>query len=175
MVRLDKDSMDKWTTLLPGDIQGVVQENTDCDDKSLKVVRDGLGELSSLSGDGKVEKVLDFVYRRQDEFANLDRARRIRFLAWMSGQPHSMSPKPLAVLFDSSRKYSANVEVDEEEGSGDGTMEKIAPVFLQDVVELMQALGPRAARSIFDGETLAIVTTAGFEMAQKTSPAAGGV
>ncbi|MTH96702.1 hypothetical protein [Roseibium sp. RKSG952] len=175
MVRLDKDSMDKWMMLLPGDLKGVVQEQTDCSEESLKVVSDGLGELSSLTGDGQVERVLDFVYRKQEDFANLDRARRIRFIAWMSGRPHSLSPKHLAILFDPKRRYAAAGEDEEDGDAGDSTMEKIAPVFLQDVVELMQALGPRAARTIFDGETLAIVATAGFEMAQKSTPGAGGV
>lgn len=172
MVRLDKDSMDKWTSLLPGDLKGAVDAQTECDGESLETVVTGLKGLTEESGDSKVEKVLDFVFREQDAFAKLDRARRVRFIAWVSGQPHSMSPKPLAILFDAERSYQSG---EDEDGGDGGTMEKIAPVFLQDVREIMAALGPRATRSIVDSETLGAVTTAGFEAAHKTAPIAGGV
>lgn len=169
MVRLDKDSISKWTSLLPDDLKDAIASEPDGDEVAAERVSLGLKGMDELSGDARVERILDFVLAEQDAFVDMGRARRVRFLAWISRQPHSMPPKPMTLLLESGS------EDDGDDETGRGRMEKVAPVFMQDLKAIMAALGPRVARGIVDSETLAVVTAAGYDVAAKSAPAAGGV
>jgi len=162
MTKLDKDSMSVWYGLLPADVASCIE---------ISELGEGESEATAIVGAIKGfkngEDVVGFVAQNPERFLTIGRARRLRFLAWLMAGNYPDKGMALQAL--------ANPD-DEEQGSegAAGGVGKVAPYFKEDILALVEALGPRAARRIVDVGTLAAVTGAAYEVAGELEMRSGG-
>lgn len=155
MADLRKDSIEAWFGCLPDDVRSALPDGTDGDVEAAMAVTEGLKGLSSP------EDILSFVAFNQDSFLSMGRARRVRFLAWLAKRTYPEKIGVIDVLTD-------------ENGDGQGVMGKVAPVFLEDIRAIVEALGPRAAKGIVDADTIAVIAGAGYELKSEMDMRQGG-
>jgi len=156
MADLRKDTMEAWFERLPDDVRSALPDGTAGAEAA------GLAVTEGLKGLKTPEEILSYVAVNQDSFMDMGRARRVRFLAWLAKRTY---PEKIGVL---------DVLTDEGGDGGQGVMGKVAPVFLEDIRAIVEALGPRAARGIVDADTIAAVAGAGYELASELEMRQGG-
>jgi len=156
MADLRKETIDAWFGRLPADVRSAMPDGTAGEDPA------GLAATEGLKGLSTPEDILTYVAGNQDLFLGMGRARRVRFLAWLTKRTY---PEKIGVL---------EVLTDGGEDGGQGVMGKVAPVFLEDIRAIVEALGPRAARGIVDADTIAAVAGAGYELASEMDMRQGG-
>lgn len=154
---LAKESIDKWFSLLPDDVVSCMNKDdltpTDVDND---IVRE-------LEGFSSGQEIVEYVISKAEIFADFGRPKRLRFLAWLASRDYPDMVNALQLLTDG-----------ENSDGGSGGIDKVAPLFLEDIRALVAALGPRAAQSIVDAATLNIVKGAGFEVANEMDMKSGG-
>jgi hypothetical protein len=155
---LSKDRLVKWRKVQPRDVAAVTEDPASVDQVFVELVAKRLPTLKTA------EAVLDFAGERAEDFKNLGRAGRLRFLAWVRAQKYSDEGVFMAAL------VSDRLPGDEDEGGGvaggDGR-DKIAPFFYSDILAFAEALGPRIAAQIVDAQTLDAVAGASLEVASE--------
>ncbi|MDW9478766.1 hypothetical protein GOB57_08615 [Sinorhizobium meliloti] len=155
---LSKDRLVKWRSVQPKDVAAVTEDPASVDPAFVELVANRLPTLKTA------DAVLNFVGERAEEFRNLGRAGRLRFVAWVLAQKYSDESRFLNAL------VCETMPGEEEDGDavagGDGR-DKIAPFFYSDILAFAEALGPRIAAQIVDAQTLDAVAGASLEVASE--------
>lgn len=155
---LSKDRLVKWRAVQPKDVAAVTEDPVSVDPAFVELVSKRLPTLKTAAA------ALEFVGERAEDFKNLGRAGRLRFLAWVLAQKYSDIGVFMVAL------VSDTLPGEEEEGGavagGDGR-DKIAPFFYSDILAFAEALGPRIAAQIVDAQTLDAVAGASQEVASE--------
>ncbi|MBY3433165.1 hypothetical protein HFN89_03080 [Rhizobium laguerreae] len=155
---LNKDRLAKWRTVQPRDVAAVTEDPVSVDQTFVELVAKRLPTFKTA------EAALAFAGERAEDFKNLGRAGRLRFLAWVLSQKYSDIGAFMGAL------VSDKLPGEEEEGGavegGDGR-DKIAPFFYSDILAFAEALGPRIAAQIVDAQTLDAVAGASLEVASE--------
>jgi hypothetical protein len=155
---LSKDRLVKWRAVQPKDVAAVTEDPISVDPAFVELVANRLPTLKTA------DAVLEFVGERAEDFKNLGRAGRLRFLAWVLAQKYPDISRFLNAL------VCDTVPGEDDEGGsvagGDGR-DKIAPFFYSDILAFAEALGPRVAAQIVDAQTLDAVAGASLEVASE--------
>lgn len=155
--------MDAWFGLLPADVAS-------CMDAA--EIAGGEAEAAridaALPALGSGAEVLAYVADNQDSFLSIGRPGRLRFLAWLVAGGYPDRETAMLALSGS------DAGGDDGSGGSAGGVGKVAPYFKEDIRALVEAIGPRAARRIVDGGTLAAVTGAAYEVAGELEMRSGG-
>jgi hypothetical protein len=155
---LSKDRLVKWRAVQPADIAAVTEDPASVDPAFVELVAKRLPTLKTASA------ALDFVGEYAEDFKNLGRAGRLRFLAHLIAQDYNDIGTFMFALVND------RPQSEEEEGGaatgGDGR-DKIAPFFYADILAFAEALGPRIAAQIVDAQTLDAVAGASLEVASE--------
>lgn len=150
MAWMSQESVKAWYDLLPEDMASCMEEP-----KAIDTAAEALtSEIEVLSSGADV---LDFVEKKATLIMQLDRPRRLRFLAWIAGSDYPDWRKVIQAL----------TKVDETAGGDAGGVGKVAPFFKSDIIALAASLGPRVANSIVDGATLNAIRGAGLEVSSE--------
>lgn len=149
MVMLSREALIKWRSVQPKDVASVTEDPAAVDPEFAETVERKLQELKS-AGD-----VMAFVAEKAEAFKEIGRAGRLRFLAWVLAHKYSdIDDLMVALMSDGSEEDSG------DSGSSGEGLERVAPFFYSDLLAFAEALGPRIAAQIVDGETLDIVAGA---------------
>jgi hypothetical protein len=155
---LSKDRLAKWREVQPRDVSAVTEDPVSIDPTFVELVAKRLPTLKTA------EAVLDFAGEHAEDFKNLGRVGRLRFLAWVLAQKYNDIGAFMGAL------VSDKLPGEEEDGGsvegGDGR-DKIAPFFYSDILAFAEALGPRIAAQIVDAQTLDAVAGASLEVASE--------
>jgi hypothetical protein len=156
MADLSRAKIDSWLASLPDDVRSAIPEEDFDDGAAAEATR-------AMSGVSGAREVLVALEGAEDSFTQIGRAGRLRFLAWFAARPYS----------DAGAMRIMTGGDDDGSGDGAGVLGKVAPLFAADLRAFVEALGPRAARLAVDGETLAAVTGAGFDVASEMGMGGG--
>lgn len=156
MIDLKKDSMEAWWRLLPSDFKKQVSLDSAGDEARLTEISERLAKCS-------YEEVVEILETDADLFIEMGRARRIRFLAWMASRTYPDSGALFRTL------TSESEDGGDQEGAG-----KVAPYFKEDIVAIVQAIGPRAAKMIINQDNLNQVVQASYEIQSGMQPTKEG-
>lgn len=111
-------------------------------------------------------KVLEVVAAHDDEFVQMGRARRLRFLAWLVNQPY-----PNRRMLSARLTGDGDVESDDGGGHQGGVNEgKSAPLFLADVKAIINSLGENFTKGLIGNIRLKQIQQASLRMQAETAP-----
>lgn len=156
MIDLKKESMEAWWKLLPSDFKKQVSLEDPGNEGRLVAISERLAKCS-------YEEVVEILETDADLFIEMGRARRIRFLAWMASRTYP----------DSGALFRSLTSESEDEGDQEGAR-KIAPYFKEDIMAIVQAIGPRAAKMIMNQDNLNQVVQASYEIQSRMQPTKEG-
>ena len=157
---LSSDKLKKWKSILPDDISSIMEiSSSNNEDFSILVTK----EMPNFKS---ADNVLKFVSDNADEFEELGRAGRLRFLAWVGAQKFN-DIKGFMVALNSGNNKEDGSESGESEGTSGEGVKGVTPFFHSDLIAFAEAIGPRVAAQIMDAQTLDMVTGASLEVANE--------
>jgi hypothetical protein len=142
MADLSKETMKRWRELLPADIQSAVPEDFTGDETAVYK----LCETVRATDLRDMRKVVD---AHASLIEGMGRARRIKFLAWLS---HKSFP------------YRVDIFADVVSGEGEGGNGRpVSMLFIEDIKALNEAIAARLARDVVVEPNVEAIKMAAFE------------
>jgi len=143
MADISADTMKAWRALLPDDLKSVIPDDGGGDERRVADLCEALRGAPAAEWPG-------LVVQHAEAVREMGRARRIKFLAWVSNQTHRMNPRVFADI----------VSEDDQAGGRSQT----GVLFVEDIRALNEALARRVARRMGDKNTFEMIREASREI-----------
>lgn len=147
MLDLKEKTVRGWFEKLPDDIKSSIQEEIPSDQEELAKLCTNITEASQAEW-------LDIIKNNFDLLNNMGRLRRIRLLAYISGQVYPYNVKVFHQI----------VNDEESTDDGKGGTGSIKQLFLEDIKALNEAIAIRIAHNSLDNTALEAIRTTSYEV-----------
>lgn len=164
MISLTNEDIESWKLIIPDDVKVIFDSDESTNQDAIDYVN------KELPRNGDLEETLSWIMNNQENLTQIGRARRIRILSWILNQ--NKEQKIELVNFLVEQNFTG--ENEEESGSSEGGISKIAPVFLQDIKSYAEALSTRKFKAIAHAEAINAITAGAREVISQIDMKHGG-